>query len=53
MLTYALGRGVEYYDAVAVKEMSAAAAKQDAKFSAVILEIAKSYPFLNRQKGKK
>ncbi len=53
LLTYGLGRGVEYFDGVAVKEIAAAATKLDAKFSAVIIEIVKSYPFQNRQRMKK
>jgi hypothetical protein len=52
MLTYALGRGVEPYDGPAVKAISDAAAKNGYKFSALIVEIVKSYPFQYRQKDK-
>jgi len=55
MLTYALGRGVEPYDGPVVKSIADTVAKKDYKFSALILEIVKSYPFMYRQKdrGKK
>jgi hypothetical protein len=55
MLTYALGRGVEHYDGPAVKAIVDATAKKGYAFSALVAEVVKSYPFLNRQKdrGKK
>ena len=55
VLTYALGRGVEPYDGPVVKSIADTVAKKDYKFSALILEIVKSYPFMYRQKdrGKK
>jgi mono/diheme cytochrome c family protein len=55
LLTYALGRGVEPYDGPVVKAISDTVAKKEYKFSALILEIVKSYPFMYRQKdrGKK
>jgi hypothetical protein len=55
LLTYALGRGVEAFDGPVVKQISDTVAKKDYKFSALILEIVKSYPFMYRQKdrGKK
>jgi len=55
LLTYALGRGVEPFDGPVVKSISDAVAKKDYRFSALILEIVKSYPFMYRQKdrGKK
>jgi len=49
MLTYALGRGLEYYDMTAVRRIVADAAKDDYKFQTLIVGIAKSYPFLNRR----
>ncbi len=49
MLTYALGRGVEYYDACAVDAMMAGMAKNRYKFSQLILEIVKSDPFQKRK----
>jgi hypothetical protein len=52
MLTYAMGRGVEHYDGAAVKSIADAVVKQDHKFSALVLEIVKSYPFQYRQKDR-
>ncbi len=49
MLTYALGRGLEYYDKRAVDRMVAAAAKDDYKFSRLVIEIARSDPFRLRR----
>jgi hypothetical protein len=45
MLTYALGRGVEYYDMPLVRQIAREAAKQDYRFSSVIFGIVKSAPF--------
>ncbi|MBI3855643.1 MAG: DUF1592 domain-containing protein [Planctomycetes bacterium] len=55
MLTFALGRGVEYYDGAVIKSISDACAKNDYSMTTLMVEIVKSYPFLNRQKdrGKK
>jgi len=55
LLTYALGRGVEPYDGPVVKQIADTVAKREYKFSSLILEIVKSYPFMYRQKdrGKK
>jgi mono/diheme cytochrome c family protein len=49
MLTYALGRGLEYYDMTAVRRIVADAAKDDYKFQSLIVGIVQSYPFLNRK----
>jgi hypothetical protein len=49
MLTYALGRGVEYYDRPAIDGITAALAKNEYRFSALVREIAKSYPFRMRR----
>ncbi|MSV34745.1 MAG: DUF1592 domain-containing protein [Bryobacterales bacterium] len=49
MMTYALGRGVEYYDAPAVRKIVADAKAKDFKFSSVILGIANSTPFQMRR----
>jgi mono/diheme cytochrome c family protein len=52
MLTYALGRGLEFYDRRAVDAITTAVAKQDYKFSALVTEIVKSDPFrMRRGKG--
>lgn len=45
MLAYALGRGLEFRDRPAVKQIMAALAQRDYQSSTLILEIAKSYPF--------
>jgi hypothetical protein len=49
MLTYALGRGLEDYDAAAVDEISYDAAKNDYRFSSIVLGIARSVPFQMRR----
>ena len=45
MMTYALGRGLDYYDMPVVRGIVRDAAKSDYRFSAVILGIVKSAPF--------
>ena len=45
LLTYALGRGVEYYDLPAVRQITRDAAPDDYRWSALILGIVKSTPF--------
>jgi hypothetical protein len=49
MLTYALGRGLEYYDRPTVDRINAALAKNDYRFSALVTEIVKSDPFRLRR----
>lgn len=49
MLTYALGRGIEYYDRCAVDQMVRGTAKNGYKFSSLILELVKSTPFQKRR----
>jgi Protein of unknown function (DUF1592)./Protein of unknown function (DUF1595)./Protein of unknown function (DUF1588)./Protein of unknown function (DUF1585). len=49
LLTYALGRGVEYYDAPAVRKVVREARAQDFRFSSVILGIVDSAPFQMRR----
>ena len=49
MLTYALGRGLEYYDQCAVDKITTALANQDYKFSVLMTEIVKSAPFQMRR----
>ena len=51
MLTYGLGRGLEYYDRCATDQISKALAKNGYKFSSLILEIARSTPFEMRRSG--
>jgi len=49
MLTYALGRGLEYYDKCAVDQIAKRLAKNRYRFSTLILEIVKSAPFQMRR----
>ena len=48
LLTYALGRGLEYYDAPAVRGIDRAAAADNYRWSSVVLNIVKSAPFQMR-----
>jgi hypothetical protein len=50
LLTYALGRGVDYYDLPAVRAIVRDAARRDYRFSSIILGIVKSTPFQMRMK---
>jgi hypothetical protein len=45
LLTYALGRGLEYYDMPVVRSIARDAASKDYRFSAIILGIVRSTPF--------
>jgi hypothetical protein len=49
MLTYALGRGLEYYDQCATDSIVEAVRKADYRFSALIEEIVMSDPFQRRR----
>ena len=49
LLTYALGRGVEYYDAPAVRRITREAAAGEYRWSSLILGIVKSAPFQMRR----
>ena len=49
MLTYALGRGLEYYDKCALDEITKDLAKNGYKFSSLITAIVKSTPFQKRR----
>jgi mono/diheme cytochrome c family protein len=51
LLTYALGRGLEYYDAPTVRAIDGSAAADDYRWSSVILGIVKSAPFQMRTAG--
>ena len=48
LLTYALGRGLEYYDAPAVREIDRSAAADGYRWSSLILATVKSAPFQMR-----
>jgi hypothetical protein len=45
LITYSLGRGVEYYDMPALRAMVRNAAPTEYRWSSIILEIVKSAPF--------
>jgi mono/diheme cytochrome c family protein len=49
LMIYALGRGLEYYDAPAVRAITRTARASDYRFSSVILGIVKSTPFRMRR----
>jgi hypothetical protein len=49
MLTYALGRGLEYYDMPAVRGIVRDASKNNYRFSALVMAIVKSTPFQMKQ----
>ena len=49
LLTFALGRGVEYYDAPAVRRIVTDAGKSQYRFSSLILGIVNSAPFQMRR----
>jgi cytochrome c5 len=51
MMTYALGRGVEYFDMPVVRNIVRDADKNHDKFSAIVLGIVKSPPFQMRVKS--
>jgi hypothetical protein len=49
MLTYALGRGLEHYDKCTVDGLTAALAREDYRFSSLVIAIVNSEPFLKRR----
>jgi hypothetical protein len=49
LMTYALGRGLEYYDAPAVREIVRTAKAKDYRLSSVVLGIVNSTPFKMRR----
>jgi mono/diheme cytochrome c family protein len=48
LLTYALGRGAEWYDAPAIRAAVRAAKKDDYRFSTLVVSLVKSTPFQMR-----
>jgi hypothetical protein len=48
LMTYAVGRGLEYYDMPVVRSITRSAAKTDYRFSSLILGIVESDPFQMR-----
>ena len=51
LMTYALGRGLEYYDAPAIRDITRRARTEDYRFSSVVLGIVNSTPFKMRRAG--
>ena len=49
LLTYALGRGTEYYDQPAIRTIVREAARDDHRWSAIILGVVRSIPFQMRK----
>ena len=49
LLAFAVGRGLEYYDRPAVRQIVRAAASNDYRWSSIILGIVKSTPFRMRK----
>ena len=49
MLIYALGRGLEYYDAAAIRRITREASQHNYRMSALILGVVKSSPFQMRR----
>jgi hypothetical protein len=48
-LTFALGRGVEHFDAPAIREIVRKSAADDYRFSSLVLGIVESPPFTLRK----
>ena len=51
LLTYALGRGLAYYDMPAVRGIVRDSARNNYRFSSIILGVVKSTPFQMRIKA--
>jgi hypothetical protein len=51
LLTYAIGRGLEYYDTPAIREVVRDAAADNYRWSSLVLGIVKSAPFQMRRAG--
>jgi hypothetical protein len=49
LLAYALGRKLDYYDVKTVRDIAARVARDDYRFSRVVIEVAMSYPFRYRR----
>src|SRR5207244_5998800 len=49
MLTYALGRGLEFYDKCALETITKGVAQRNYRFSSLVMEIVKSVPFQQRR----
>jgi hypothetical protein len=51
LMTYALGRGLEYYDMPAVREIIRSAGRDDYRFGSLVVAIVRSVPFQMRTKA--
>jgi hypothetical protein len=51
LLTYSLGRGVEYYDMPLVRSIAREAERHNYRFSSIVLGIVKSAPFQMNMKA--
>jgi hypothetical protein len=51
MLTYALGRGTEYYDMSAVRKIVREARPTDYRFSSIVLGVVRSVPFQMKERS--
>jgi len=51
MLTYALGRGLEYYDMPAVRKIMRDARATDYRFSSIVLGVVRSVPFQMKERS--
>ncbi len=49
LLTYAMGRGAEYYDMPAIRAITRATAKRDDRWSALVVGVVNSLPFQMRR----
>ncbi|MGK0296700.1 MAG: hypothetical protein ACI9XC_000292 [Gammaproteobacteria bacterium] len=49
ILTYALGRGLEYYDMPAVRKIMREAAKEEYRWSSIVMQVVESQPFQMRR----
>jgi hypothetical protein len=50
LMTFGLGRGVEYYDMPVIREIVNESAEEDYRFSSLILGVVNSAPFQSRVK---
>jgi hypothetical protein len=51
LMTYAIGRGIEYQDMPAVRAIASDVARQDHRFSAIVLGVVRSAQFQMREKA--
>ena len=51
LLTYAVGRSIEYYDQPAIRKITAVAVSDDYRWSSIVLGIVESVPFQMRRSG--